>query len=54
MNLFVSLEGGLIEIQQKWKCDFDFAVEVKDCFPVFTFNLLQSGNDERSPGINYR
>ena len=48
------LKGGLIEIQQTWKCNFDFAEEKKQCFPTFTFNLLQSGSDELSPGINYR
>ncbi|CAF0953966.1 unnamed protein product [Adineta steineri] len=46
--------GGLIEIQQKWKCNFDSLEVEKECFPTFTFNLLQSGSDERSPGINYR
>ncbi|CAF4041433.1 unnamed protein product [Adineta steineri] len=47
-------QGGLIEIQQKWKCNFDSLEVEKECFPTFTFNLLQSGSDERSPGINYR
>jgi hypothetical protein len=54
MDFFVSLKGGLIEIQQKWKCNFDFSEEEKQCFPTFTFNLLQSGSDKLSPGINYR
>ncbi len=53
-NLFVFLQGGLIEIQQKWKCDFDFSKAGTECFPTFAFNLLQSGSDELSPGINYR
>ncbi|CAF3830546.1 unnamed protein product, partial [Adineta steineri] len=47
-------QGGLIEIQQKWKCNFDSDSEKKECFPTFYFNLLQSGSDELSPGINYR
>ncbi|CAF1049838.1 unnamed protein product [Adineta steineri] len=46
--------GGLIEIQQQWKCNFDSLKVEKKCFPTFTFNLLQSGSDELSPGINYR
>jgi len=48
------LQGGLIEIEQKWKCNFDFAEEKKQCYPTFNFNLLQSGTDRLSPGINYR
>ncbi|CAF4122717.1 unnamed protein product, partial [Adineta steineri] len=47
-------QGGLIEIQQQWKCNFDSLKVEKKCFPTFTFNLLQSGSDELSPGINYR
>jgi len=53
-DFFVFPKGGIIEIQQTWECNFDFAEEVKECFPTFTFNLLQSGNDVLSPGINYR
>ena len=47
-------QGGLIEIQQNWHCNFDIAKEEKECFPTFVFNLLQSGSDKLSPGINYR
>lgn len=56
MNFFIFHfhKGGLIEIQQNWKCNFDYATEKKECFPTFTFNLLQSGSDQLSPGINYR
>jgi hypothetical protein len=53
-ELLCFIEGGLIEIQQNWNCNFDFAKQKKECFPSFTFNLLQSGSDELSPGINYR
>jgi hypothetical protein len=49
-----SSQGGLIEIQQDWQCNFDFDNERKDCFPSYTFKLLQSGDDRLSPGINYR
>jgi len=49
-----SFQGGLIEIQQNWQCNFDIAKEKKECFPTFAFNLLQSGSDKLSPGINYR
>ncbi|CAF0878887.1 unnamed protein product, partial [Didymodactylos carnosus] len=45
-------DGGLIEIEQKWLCNFDF--DAKRCFPTYDFRLLQSGNDVLSPGINYR
>ncbi|CAF2723992.1 unnamed protein product [Rotaria sp. Silwood2] len=45
-------EGGVIEIEQKWNCNFDY---VKDlCYPTYAFRLLQSGDDKQSPGINYR
>ena len=47
-------KGGLIEIHQYWKCNFDVSKEEKECFPHFTFNLLQSGSDQLSPGVNYR
>ncbi|CAF1510198.1 unnamed protein product, partial [Rotaria sp. Silwood1] len=45
-------EGGLIEIRQDWTCNFDFDKE--HCFPKVKFNVLQSGDDKQSPGINYR
>jgi hypothetical protein len=54
MNFSLFLEGGLIEIQQNWNCNFDLAKQKKDCFPTLAFHLLQSGNDQQSPGINYR
>ncbi|CAF1082300.1 unnamed protein product [Rotaria sordida] len=45
-------EGGLIEIRQDWTCNFDFHKDY--CFPKLEFNVLQSGDDKLSPGINYR
>jgi hypothetical protein len=54
MNFSLFLKGALIEIQQNWKCNFDFDKQKKECFPIWTFNLLQSGSDQQSPGINYR
>jgi cation transporter protein len=45
-------EGGLIEIRQDWTCDFDYSTN--RCYPELTFNILQSGDDQDSPGINYR
>lgn len=44
--------GGLVEIRQLWDCNFDYNHE--KCFPEYSFNILQSGDDRNSPGINYR
>ncbi|CAF0924769.1 unnamed protein product, partial [Rotaria sordida] len=45
-------EGGVIEIEQKWTCNFDY--DKRLCYPDYVFRLLQSGDDKQSPGINYR
>ncbi|UJR17753.1 hypothetical protein I4U23_004651 [Adineta vaga] len=45
-------EGGVIEIEQKWTCNFDY--HKRFCYPRYHFHLLQSGDDKLSPGINYR
>lgn len=45
-------KGGLIEIQQNWDCNFD--LRPNKCVPTYKFNLLQSGDDAQSPGVNYR
>jgi len=45
-------EGGLIEIRQDWTCDFDY--NANRCYPTMEFNVLQSGDDKQSPGVNYR
>jgi len=45
-------EGGLVEIEQKWKCNFDFKPD--RCFPTWEFRRVQSGDEIQSPGINYR
>ncbi|UJR20246.1 hypothetical protein I4U23_023377 [Adineta vaga] len=47
-------QGGLVEIKQDWKCNFDFEKDRRGCFPTYSFKLLQSGDDRLSPGINYR
>ncbi|CAF1371650.1 unnamed protein product [Rotaria sordida] len=47
-------QGGLIQIEQTWKCNFDSSVENQGCFPTYTFDLLQSGDDKLSPGVNFR
>ncbi len=46
------IQGGLIEIRQDWTCNFDFSQD--SCYPTLEFDLLQSGNDQPSPGVNYR
>jgi hypothetical protein len=46
------IQGGLIEIRQDWTCDFDYSED--RCYPELKFNLLQSGDEQQSPGINYR
>ncbi|CAF1159056.1 unnamed protein product [Adineta ricciae] len=45
-------EGGVIEIEQQWECNFDY--DKRLCYPRYLFHLLQSGDDKQSPGINYR
>ncbi|CAF1358833.1 unnamed protein product [Didymodactylos carnosus] len=45
-------EGGLIEIEQIWSCNFDFNAD--SCYPEYNFRLLQSGEEKNSPGLNYR
>ncbi|CAF1072379.1 unnamed protein product [Rotaria sordida] len=47
-------QGGLIQIEQIWKCNFDYNVKNQECFPTYKFNLLQSGDDKLSPGVNFR
>ncbi|CAF4169554.1 unnamed protein product, partial [Rotaria sordida] len=46
--------GGLIQIEQIWECNFDYNVKNQECFPIYKFNLLQSGDDKLSPGVNFR
>ncbi len=53
-NIIDFYQGGLIEIEQDWRCNFDYSEERKECFPSYTFKMLQSGDDPLSPGINYR
>ncbi|CAF1457331.1 unnamed protein product [Rotaria sordida] len=47
-------QGGLIQIEQIWECNFDYNVKNQECFPIYKFNLLQSGDDKLSPGVNFR
>jgi hypothetical protein len=46
------MKGGLIEIRQDWTCNFDYSQD--RCYPTLAFSVLQSGDDQQSPGVNYR
>jgi len=45
-------DGGLIEIEQKWKCNFDFKPE--KCYPTWEFRNVKGGDEKQAPGMNYR
>ncbi|CAF1364298.1 unnamed protein product [Rotaria sordida] len=47
-------QGGLILIEQEWECNLDTQKGRDDCFPTYTFILLQGGDEQSPSGSNYR